>query len=97
MSMNAASLEDLIMSKLSTALRTTFDNVVVGYDVSQVPRDDGTLSYEVEERRGVITMTREQLEKMRPMARAIAQAVVEHLTSHAQANDTAAGQSWRIV
>jgi len=94
--MDAQALADLIQARLSRLLQQSLTDVVVGFDVSQVPRDDGTISYTVLERRGTRSLTDEEMERMRPMAQAIAEAVVEHITSHAQANDTVAGAAWRI-
>jgi len=96
MALNEAVLANLIADIYHLEMVAAFPTVVKGVEVIEVPREDGTMSYDVTLVRGP---NEPDEASIRPMANAIAQAVIRHIKAHAEVNDTdaGAGGSWRIL
>lgn len=93
MALDDTILEDRIIDIMETEHAAANSDAVVGVEVTQTPQEDGTLESEIEYRRGTPPFDREGV---RPLARAIAQAVVEHIASNAEITGTGVGADWRI-
>lgn len=95
MAMDIDSLTDTIVANYSAEMRAAFPEVVKSVTVEQVPKEDGSFEYNTTPQMGPVEVDEA---KFRPMARAIAKAVIEHLQSSAYADDTdaGAGGQWRI-
>lgn len=94
MALDANRLEQRIITIFRATVRSLYPDVVKGVTVKEVPKADGTVGHEIEEQRGPLELEDRHLI---PMARAIAQAVVEEITSGAEVPDTAAAQTWRVT
>lgn len=93
MTMRASELERVIITKVQQATRSLKSNEVLDVKVTQTPREDGSVEYNIEERRGPVEIKEEDL---RPLARGVAEAVVEFLTASATITGTGVGSDWRI-
>ena len=96
MSMDADSLATLIVSNYKREMREAFPSVVKSVNIEQVPKEDGTLEYQIENVTGPAEVDEA---RFRPLAKAIAAAIVSHLNSSAEADDTdpTNGGKWRIL
>lgn len=85
----AGAIADLIVSESANSETTRAE-------VSQTPKEDGTLETAVTFSSGPVVVDRE---KVMPLARAIAQAVVDHIKTHAEVQDLdpTNGGTWRIT
>jgi len=92
-SLSATRLEQRIISIFRVTARSLYPDVVKSVSVRQVPKSDGTVDVELTEHRGPLEVDERY---MIPLARAIAQAVVEEIKSGAEVEDTVALQTWRI-
>jgi len=95
MPLDASSLERLIIDIFRREVSQQYSDVVKGMEIETTQREDGTTSYEVVEIRGALEV---RAHEMRPLARAIAQAVVQHFSQHAEVDDpvTPTNERWRI-
>lgn len=93
MAMNADELERQILDVFRSEGRALYPNVLKRVEVRQVPREDGTVDTEVTEHRGPLDM---DVTAATIMARAIARAVVSHITNSAEVTTTAASGTWRV-
>jgi hypothetical protein len=93
MALNATRLERRIVSTFRATVRSLYPDVVRSVTVREIPKSDGTMDHEVTENRGPLEIEEKHLI---PLARAIAQAVVEEIKSGAEVSDAAAAQTWRI-
>lgn len=93
MTMLASELERVIITKVQQSTRSLKPNEVLDVKVTQTPREDGSVEYNTEERRGPIEIKEEDL---RPLARGIAEALVEFLSASATITGTGVGSDWRI-
>lgn len=91
--MLASELERVIITKVQQSTRSLKPNEVLDVKVTQTPREDGSVEYNTEERRGPIEIKEEDL---RPLARGIAEALVEFLSASATITGTGVGSDWRI-
>jgi len=91
--LNATALETQILELYAQELAGAFPDVLKGVEIERVSREDGTEQITVVERRGPIEV---DANKLRPLARAIAQAVVQHLVTHGEAVDPAGVANWRL-
>lgn len=96
MAMDASVLEDAIISVLKEVTPQLLPDVVKGVEVSEVPLEDGSSNYETTEQRGPAEVTEDGESSTRPLARAIATAVIEHITANAAITGTGVGDDWRI-
>lgn len=87
--MDATALEDSIINIMRREHNATNTDEVIGATIVQTPKEDGTIESTVELERGTPPFNREAVVVL---ARAIAQAVVQHITSHADVD----GGTWRI-
>jgi hypothetical protein len=98
MAMNATRLENLIIARLKINAPAMFPDVVKSVTVQEHPRQDGTISFEVVERRGPMEVDEASL---RPFARSIAEAVIAEITAGAEVDDqgvpAAPAGTWRIT
>lgn len=95
MAMDADVLEQQILDIFVTESELQFARVVKGVNITEVPYEDGTSKYDVELQYGPIEV---DVEKSRPLAKAIARAVVDHIARHAQVADIGPGAgTWRIT
>lgn len=94
MAMDANRLEQRIISIFRTTVRSLYPDVVKEVTVREIPKDDGSVSHEIVEHRGPLEVEERH---MVPLARAIALAVVEEITSGAEVVDTTATETWRIT
>lgn len=94
MAMDATRLEQRIIGIFRTTARSLYPDVVKSVTVREIPKNDGTIGHEVVEHRGPLEV---DVTSLVPLARAIAQAVVEEITSGAEVEDTVAVQTWRIT
>jgi hypothetical protein len=97
MAMNAGELEISIIDILEREHNAINTDEVIGAEIVQTPKEDGTLESTIEFERGTPPFDRTIVV---PLARAIAQAVVQHITANAEVGDsgsagTPAG-TWRI-
>lgn len=93
MAMRPDELEERILDIMETEHAAANSDAIVGVNVTQTPKEDGTLESEIEYETGTPPFDKEGA---RPLARAIAQAVVEHITSNAAITGTGVGADWRI-
>jgi hypothetical protein len=93
MALSADKLERRIINIFRTTVRSLYPDVVKSVTILEIPKSDGTVKHEVTENRGPLEIEEKNLI---PLARAIAQAVVEEITSGAEVSDTTAAQTWRI-
>ena len=91
--LNAGDLEDRILELLTTEYAAAHQHDMTGAQVVQTPQEDGTVKSEITFQYGSPSFDPEDT---RPLARAIAQAVVEHIGSHAEVTGTGVGADWRI-
>lgn len=96
MAMDAEVLEEAILNVLKEVTPQLLPDVVKGVDVTEVPLEDGSSSYETEEQRGPAEITEDGEASSRPLARSIATAVIEHITANAVITGTGVGDDWRI-
>jgi len=95
MAMDIDSLTEAIVTNYSAEMKASFPEVVKSVTVEQIPKEDGSFEYETTPQMGPVEVDEA---KFRPMAKAIAKAVIEHIQSSAYAddNDGTAGGDWRI-
>lgn len=94
MAMDIDSLTESIVQNYSSEMKAAFPEVVKSVTVEQVPKEDGSFEYNTTPQTGPVEVDEA---KFRPMARAIAKAVIEHLQSSAYADDTSVNPGqWRI-
>lgn len=92
--MNIDSLTETIVVNYSAEMKAAFPEVVKSVTVEQIPKEDGSFEYKTTPHMGPVEVDEA---KFRPMARAIARAVIEHLQSSAYADDTSVNPGqWRI-
>ena len=94
MALNSDGLTQLIIDKYSAKMRVAFPEVAKGSTVRMIPKEDGTVEYIEETRKGPMEIDEEQF---RPLAQAIAESVIEHLRASAEVSDTDAGKKWRMT
>ena len=94
MALDALALTQTIISKYKAKMTEAFPDVPKGGTVSQIPKEDGSTEYQVVEQRGPMEIDEEGF---RPLAEAVAEAVIEHLKSNGQVNDVSDGSNWRIT
>jgi hypothetical protein len=95
--MDVEALESAILAVFREVTPQLLPNEVKGVEVTTTPKEDGTSVCTIEEQRGPVEVTSEATRALRPLARAIAIAVVEHIESHAEITGTGAGTDWRIT
>lgn len=93
MALDATRLESRIISIFRATIRSLYPDVVKEVTVREIPKNDGTIDHEIVEHRGPLEVEERH---MIPLARAIAQAVVEEINSSAEVDDTVAGRFWRV-
>lgn len=93
MTMRSSELERVIITKVQKAARSLKPNEVLDVKVTQTPREDGSVEYNIEERRGPLEVKEEDLQLL---ARGIAEAVVEFISASATITGTGVGSDWRI-
>ena len=95
MALDATRLENRFISLFRSISKQLYPNVVKKVDVREVTKDDGTVDHEITEERGPLEIEDQYLV---PLARAMAQAVVEEITAGAEVDDTDAvsGGTWRV-
>lgn len=93
MALDATTLTDLIVSKYKEVIEQG-DDVVKDVTVTPIPQANGTTKIELNTEMGPPELDEKTF---RPLAQAIATAVVAHLQSSAEADDTAADEKWRIL
>lgn len=94
MAMDADELSAKIVALFREQARTLYPDVVKSVTVQPVPREDGTMDYELTEHRGPLEV---DVDAITPLANAIALAVIDHIRDSAEVTDTVAGQNWRIT
>lgn len=94
MALDSAELRTKLVSLFREYSAALYPDVVKSVVVTQVPKEDGQMRFEVTEIRGPLEINEAAIE---PLAKAIADAVVEHLLLNGEVVDTAAGQTWRIT
>jgi len=94
MALDTLALTQTIISKYKAKMTEAFPDVSKGGTVTQIPKEDGSTDYQVDEQRGPMEIDEEGF---RPLAEAVAEAVIEHLRSNGQVNDMTAGKLWRIT
>lgn len=96
MAMNATRLENSIITNLKIFAPALFPDVVKNVTVEEHPKQDGTITFVVVEQRGPMEVDEASL---RPLARAIAEAVIAEIRAGAEVDDTdvGAGGTWRIT
>jgi len=95
MALDAATLATIITVKYKAKMRAAFPDELKGGTVTQIPKEDGSVEYNLEEQRGPIEIDEEGF---MPLAEAIAEAVVEHLkASGTIANITTGTSTGRIT
>ncbi len=94
MAMDATELSAKIVALFRDQARTLYPDVVKSVTVRPVPREDGTMDYDVTENRGPLEVDTNAIV---PLANAIALAVIDHIQDSAEVDDTVAGQKWRIT
>ena len=96
MAMNSDELGERIVDAMEL-LHSSQPETKIGVNVIQTPKEDGTLDTTIEDVMGRPEFNRAAIT---PLAYAIAQAVVEHITSHAEVDDTGSAGTpagtWRI-
>ena len=93
MALDPLTLTQTIVSKYKAKMSAAFPDIVKGGTVVQIPKEDGSTEYQTVEQRGPMEINEEGF---RPLAEAVAEAVIEHLKSSGQVDDTTAGSKWRI-
>lgn len=93
MALDADRLEQRFISIFRTAVRELYPNEVKNTTVTEVKREDGSLDHEINEERGPMEV---DTEKLTPLARALARAVVQEITASAEVTTTAASGTWRV-
>ena len=96
MAMDPNSLAFAIVNNYKRELRAAFPSVVKSVTVKQIPKEDGTFEYRTTNVTGPAEIDEE---RFAPLAKAIAQAIVDHINSSAEADDTdpTNGGKWRIL
>lgn len=96
MALNASALAQTIVSKYRAKLRVAFPDEPKGGIVEMIPKEDGSMDYKTTVYRGPVELDERTF---RPLAEAVAEAVIEHLRSSGEVPDTdpAAGGTWRIT
>lgn len=84
MALDASLLEEEILNRLAEVTPLIFTNEITDTTVDVTVDADGKEVYTVNETRGPIYLNGRALEKMRPLARAIAQACIEHFKAHCE-------------
>lgn len=94
MTMSVDSLTESIVSLYKLEAAAAFPQMTKSVTVGQIPKEDGSFEYSVTAVKGPAEVDED---KFRPLAKAIAQAVIEHLKSSAEAVDGGFGTGrWRI-
>ena len=94
MSMDVDSLTETIVSSYTAEMKAAFPEVVKSVTVEQIPKEDGSFEYNTTPQMGPVEVDEA---KFRPLAKAIAKSVIEHLQSSAIADDTSINPGqWRI-
>ena len=95
MALDATRLENRFISIFRSTVKQLYPNVVKKVDVREIKKEDGTLDHEITEERGPLEIEDQYLV---PLARAMAQAVVEEITAGAEVDDTdpTNGGTWRV-
>jgi hypothetical protein len=93
MSMSISSLTEAIVATYKLEMRVAFPAIVKSVTVEQIPKEDGSFEYNVIPVMGPVEVDEA---RFRPMAKAIAKAVIEHIASSAEAIDVIASERWRI-
>jgi hypothetical protein len=94
MSMDVHSLTEAIVTTYSLEMKNAFPEVLKSVTVEQIPKEDGSFEYTTTPTMGPVEVDEA---KFRPLARAIAKAVIEHIASSAEAVDTSTAPGrWRI-
>lgn len=96
MAMDEAVLEEAIIGVLKAVTPQLLPDVQKGVEVVEVPLEDGSSTYTTVTNRGPAEVTEDGENAIRPLARAIATAVVEHITANAEITGTGVGTDWRI-
>jgi hypothetical protein len=96
MALNVQALTQTIISKYRSKLRQAFPDEAKGGTVDMIPKEDGSMDYKTTTYRGPVELDERTF---RPLAEAVAEAVIEHLKSSGEVPDTdpGAGGTWRIT
>ena len=84
MSMDSGLLENLILDILQQVLPVILDDEILEVTVTEEVLPDGSTKFTSTPVRGAVRLTTQGREAMRPLARSISRAVVNHITTHAQ-------------
>lgn len=90
MALNSETLTNLIVSKYKAKMRAAFPDELKGGTVTSIPNEDGSVEYNTEEERGPIEIDEEGF---RPLAEAVAEAVIQHLKSSGTVPSITTGSS----
>lgn len=93
MALDADRLEQRFLTIFRTVTRELYPNEVKNTTVTEVKREDGSLDHEINEERGPMEV---DIEKLTPLARALARAVVQEIKASAEVTTTAASGTWRV-
>ena len=93
MALSSKALAQLAMSKYKSKMSAAFPDVSKGGTVTQIPKEDGSVEYQVTVQRGPMEIDEAAI---LPLLESLAEAFVEHIKSSGEAIDVSAGQNWRI-
>ena len=88
MALDADILEQAILDTLRAQTPVILSDEVLGVDVLVDTDAEGNQLYSTQETRGPVILDADGIKKMRPLARAIAQACIDHFKSHGEVDDT---------
>jgi len=94
MALSSDVLSELTFSKYQGKMQAAHPLVLKHRKVREVPRDDGSVDYAIDEEHGPIEVKREDI---MPLIQAMSEAIVEHFTEHAEVQDVANGALTRNV
>ena len=88
MALDKDKLENAILDRLRIVTPQILDDEILNVEVTETEKPDGSVEYDTQEVRGPVTLDPKGLEKMRPLARAIAEAVIDQIINNAETNLT---------
>lgn len=94
MALSSTVLAELAFVKYQEKMREQFPEVVKSRTVLEIPRADGSTDYEFQEETGPIEIKQEDI---MPLLSALAEAIVEHMTEHAEVQSVANGTVTRNI
>lgn len=94
MALDANVLAELAFVKYQENMRAENPNVLKNRKTLEIPRDDGTVDYQFEDELGPIEIVKKDI---MPLLLAVSEAVVEHLTEHAEIQSVSAGAVTRNI